>query len=133
MKVSEAKGEKQIKQRIRRFYGLFNAAKWSSCYRMVDPALREKLDFTSYSKSLADFRRYYGAICIVKAAKLKVHTNVNGGGYGGRDFASGVLIWLDNSDQPHVFKERWIRDGDHWYTRMAGLVSPDLHDTEKKR
>jgi hypothetical protein len=39
-----------------------------------------------------------------------------------RAFAYVYTVWQDERHEFHMFRERWVRDGKNWYTRVAGLV-----------
>jgi hypothetical protein len=39
-----------------------------------------------------------------------------------RPFANVYTVWQDERHEFHMFRERWVRDGDKWYTRVAGLI-----------
>ena len=44
----------------------------------------------------------------------------------GRDFAVGKSLWSDKGGERHVFSERWVRQGQAWYTRSTGFVAPEM-------
>src|SRR5579884_1981883 len=115
---------KRLRTRIRSFYDHFGRQDWRKCYQFLDPALRRdgKVDFDIYRKSLSRFFDHYGPMSNLKLAELEVATGVKNKHYDNRDFAYGVLLRHDRRHEPHLLKERWVKSGDNWYTRMVGLV-----------
>src|SRR5256885_2164030 len=112
----------RLNHRIRHFYRYFNENNWQACFARVDPKLKEgRVNFDPYAESLSSFFEKYGPIR-VESIKLRLHTNVKTNKHDDRPFASGTLHWQDNKHRHHVLRERWVKSGDKWYTRMMGLV-----------
>lgn len=114
----------KLRGRIRRFYRHFDEKDWEACYNLLDPKLRSgKVNYTTYAKSLSEFFCHYGPIKIVAIPKLTVYADVRDNKHDDRDFAYGLVVWQDKSNQHHLLRERWVRSGENWFTRMAGLVT----------
>jgi len=121
-----------LRARVRRFYGtLFAKRSWQKCYEYLDPRLREqgKVDANTYAESLARFADYYGAISI-RHIDISLHLDATKNRHDDRAFAYVYVFWQDKRGQFHVFRERWVRDGGDWYTRVVGLVVHERNGTE---
>ena len=109
--------------RIKFFYGFFNRRDWARCYEYVDPKLRAKREsgLRNYSQTMRDFFGAHGPVEEVKILKINIHSGKSARD-DRRDFAYVVISWKDKSNQFHHFRERWIKDGEKWFTRVIGLV-----------
>lgn len=111
-----------LNRRIRNFYRDFNNKNWQACFDRLDPKLREgSVDHDAYVESLASFFDKYGPI-EVESLELKLYLDVKNNKHDDRPFAYGVLQWQDKDGRSHVLRERWVKYGEKWYTRMVGLV-----------
>jgi hypothetical protein len=117
-----------LERRIRQFYAVVNDRDFEKCYAMIDPKVREdpaSVTFLQYQQSLESFLNYYGTV-EVRGVRMHLHLGEPSQLYGNRDFAVGQLTWTDEAGEEHVFQERWVRVGRHWYTRLTGLVTPSV-------
>lgn len=39
-----------------------------------------------------------------------------------RPFAYVYVVWKDAAKEFHLFRDRWVKDGGQWFTRVVGLV-----------
>lgn len=116
-----------LKARVRRFYRNFNSNNWQTCFEYLDPKLRQsKINFPQYSSSLERFADVYGPIKIWHMT-VHLYLDVSKNKQDPRSFAFVYIFWQDKHQAFHVFKERWVRQGEDWYTRVAGLIT---HEAE---
>jgi hypothetical protein len=101
-KAARARGA--LRNRVRQFYLRFNAADWEGCYALVDPELvrQGKVASEAYSESLKVFKGVYGK------------------------------LWQDENHGFHMFRERWINESGHLYTRLVWLV-PNNREIEHRQ
>src|SRR5205823_1123636 len=118
-------------KRIRHFYGLLNEGRFEECYRMIDPAVRDKpssVTLYQYQTSLRAFLDHYRQVRI-RGISLALHLDEPSKLYADRDFAVGQTIWEDEAGEEHRFQERWVRERRSWYTRSSGFVAPETKKT----
>lgn len=112
----------RLNHRIRHFYHYYNENNWKACFDRLDPKLREgRVNLNLYAESLFSFFEKYGPIQ-VESIDLRLYPEAKPNKHDDRPFAYGTLHWQDNKHRRHVFRERWVKVGDTWYTRMVGLV-----------
>lgn len=112
----------RLNHRIRQFYRFFNENNWDACFQRLDPRLRgERISQDLYAQTMAAFFEKHGPVRIT-AIDLQMFLDEKRTGNDRRPFAYGKLAWLDNQDQQHCLRERWVKVGTTWYTRMLGLV-----------
>lgn len=109
--------------RINFFYRFFNLQEWARCYEYVDPKLRAKREsgLSDYSRIMREFFMAHGPVEQVKILKISIHSGITAKD-DQRDFAWVVISWKDKANEFHRFKERWIKDGEKWFTRVIGLM-----------
>lgn len=109
-----------------RWYDKFNDERWTDCLALVDPKLVEagKVREGFYRESLERFKAHFG---LIRPWHVRVSLHLTGSRPANdpRAFAYVYVVWQDQRHQFHMFKERWVRDGGKWYTRVAGLVVND--------
>src|SRR5260370_30155340 len=108
-----------VERRVRQFYQLLNAHEFGKCFAMIDPIIRSSsasVTAYQYENALRQFISYYTRIELLSVT-LQVHLDEPSDLFGNRDFAVGQTCWADKSGEEHVFQERWVRDGQRWYTR----------------
>jgi hypothetical protein len=112
-----------LRRRVRRWYDCFNHEKWHDCYALVDPELTTtgKVVRQNYLESLAQFKEQYGNIKRWHV-RISMHLHEPKAVADKRPFAYVYVFWQDASHNFHVFRERWVRKGTEWYSRVAGLV-----------
>jgi hypothetical protein len=124
-----ATSERQaLRRRVKQMHTWFNQGHWEKCFSLIDPVLREKgrVELPIYAKQLQEFKKVYGMIHLwYVRISLFLDGSVNK--RDPRPFAYVYVVWQDDAHRFHVFQERWVRDGDHWFTRVAGLI-PDRRD-----
>jgi hypothetical protein len=113
-----------LRRRVLCWYTRFNSQRWSDCYRVLDPWLVRtgKVHESAYTESLNRFHSRYGAI---HPWHVRISLHMNYGVSASRPFAYVYTVWKDDRHDFHMFRERWVRDGNRWYTRVAGLVVND--------
>jgi hypothetical protein len=123
-KSEPASERKSLRRRISQFYNEFNRANWEKCFLIVDPALREtsKVKAQSYAEGLRAFQAGYGSIKPWHV-RISLHLDGSSNKHDQRPFAFVYVVWQDKANQFHMFRERWVKVEDHWFTRVAGLVS----------
>jgi hypothetical protein len=115
-----------LERRVREFYDRVTRREFERCYAMLDPSVRANpasVTLLQYQKSLESFLNYFGTVD-VQNDSLELHLDEPNGLYGDGDFAVGQLVWRDQAGEEHVFQERWVRVGRHWYTRSTGFLTP---------
>jgi hypothetical protein len=119
----EAAARNALRRRVMRWYDRFNSQRWSDCYALVDPRLTSagKVSLESYARSLQSFHGHYGAVHCWHV-RMSLHLTGVRPASDPRPFAYVYTVWQDERHDFHMFRERWVRDGDKWYTRVAGLI-----------
>jgi hypothetical protein len=105
---------------------MLNDKEFRKCFRIVDPVVRSESSAVTeyqYENSLRQFIACYGCVRVLDVT-LQLHVGELSVLYENRDFAVGNTTWADESGAEHMFQERWVRNGQHWYTRSTGLVTP---------
>ncbi|HJT78973.1 MAG TPA: hypothetical protein VJ739_17380 [Gemmataceae bacterium] len=112
-----------IRRRVKRLYEGLNEGRWERCFALVDPRLREnsRVGLDRYSESLAAFRNYYGSVR-PWYMRISLHLDASENKHDERPFAYAYVVWQDARHEFHMFRERWVKDSGHWYTRVVGLV-----------
>jgi len=124
--AKEAKARKALRRRVLQWYSQFNSENWANCFAIVDPRLTStgKVNEVNYASSLGDFKKRYGAVHPWHV-RLSVHVTGLRPASDPRPFAYVYTVWQDDRHEFHMFRERWVRAGDKWYTRVTGLVVND--------
>jgi hypothetical protein len=104
-------------------YDCLNRGLWEECFALTDPKLREqaKVQLPSYSAGLKVFKEVYGSIRPWHV-RLNLHLDASSNKHDNRPFAYVYVVWQDEVHGFHMFRERWVKQGDHWFTRVVGLV-----------
>jgi hypothetical protein len=112
-----------LRKRVRQFYVRFNDEDWAGCYSLLDPQLTEgkKVELATYSERMRVFKEVYGSVKLW-LVRLNLHLAPSPTQRDKRPFAYAYVIWQDDTHAFHLFRERWIKDGDRWFTRVVGLV-----------
>jgi hypothetical protein len=112
-----------IRRRVKQFYQALNQDQWTLCFAMIDPKLSAhgRITVTSYAASLGEFKECYGEVRIWYM-RTSLHMDVRDNKRDARPFAFVYIVWQDSRDEFHMFRERWVQDAGHWYTRVVGLV-----------
>jgi hypothetical protein len=105
-------------------YDWFNRGRWDECFSLIDPKLREqgKVQPSPYSEGLQAFKEVYGTIKPWHV-QLSLHLDASANKHDERPFAYVYVVWQDEVHGFHMFRERWVKQGDRWFTRVAGLVA----------
>jgi hypothetical protein len=113
-----------IRRKVKLLYDRFNHEQWSACFEMIDPKLRSsaRVGPECYMASLSEFKRCYGQVRIWYT-RINVHLEERNNQHDDRPFAYVYVVWQDDRNAFHMFRERWVRDTDRWYTRVVGLVA----------
>jgi hypothetical protein len=119
----EAPEREAIRRRVKRLYECFGRGEFEKCFSLVDPKLREeqRLVEQSYLSSLRAFHDAYRAIR-PWYVRINVHLDATSNKRDPRPFAYVYVVWQDEQHAFHMFKERWVKHGDQWFTRVAGLI-----------
>lgn len=112
-----------LRRRVRRWYDSFNHEQWTECFELVDPDLRGtgKVAQQNYLDSLSQFKEQYGGIQLWHV-RISLHLHERKAVTDKRPFAYVYVVWQDARHNFHMFRDRWVRKGTKWYTRVAGLV-----------
>lgn len=104
-------------------YDLFNLGDWEGCFALIDPKLREtsKVEPRVYEEGMQAFREAYGAIN-PWYIRISLHLDAMTSKRDPRPFAYVYVVWQDSARGFHMFRERWVKEADHWFTRVVGLV-----------
>src|SRR5262249_51385642 len=92
-------------------------------FSLIDPVLREKgrVELPIYREGLHAFKEAYRTIhpsYVLTRLDLDGSSNERDP----RPFAYVYVVWQDDAHRFHMFQERWVREADHWLTRVVGLV-----------
>jgi hypothetical protein len=122
-KKREVAERESLRKRVKQFYVRFNQADWEGCYALIDPQLANqgKVNFETYSESMQAFKEVYGSLN-PWMTRLSLHLDGAPKQRDDRPFGYVYLIWQDAVHGFHMFRERWIKDDGHWFTRVVGLV-----------
>jgi hypothetical protein len=128
-KDAKAIERSSLRRRVKNFYKHFGQTNWAQCFQFIDPNLREhsKVDFSSYCESLSLFHAYYGPVDILHI-RINLYLQVKNAKNEKRDFAYVLVEWKDKKNHCHVFRERWVKENQRWYTRVVGLVTHEESD-----
>jgi hypothetical protein len=129
---SDSTDRDALHHRIRTFFRYLNRQAFDKCWSFLDPALRERgrVEEDKYAKSLSEFLDHFGAVEIV-TVKIDLYPGVRSGERT-QDSAYPLIVWKDARHVPHLFRERWVKDGKTWYTRVVGLVVPEADESSEQ-
>jgi hypothetical protein len=110
-------------------YDCFNRGLWESCFSLIDPHLREqsKVQLATYADRLQAFKATYGKIN-PWYIRISPHLDASSNKHDQRPFAYVYVIWQDEQHGFHLFRERWVKHSERWFTRVVGLV-PNRQET----
>jgi hypothetical protein len=122
-RAADAPERRALRRRVENFYRRFNRGAWEECYALVDPRLRDadRVALSSYAESLRAFGEAYGSVR-PWYVRISLHLDARSNKRDARPFAYVYVVWQDAANEFHMFRERWVKDGDEWFTRVAGLV-----------
>jgi hypothetical protein len=105
-------------------YDWFNRERWDKCFSLLDPKLLEqsRVQSSVYSDQLRSFKALYGTIRPWHV-RISLHLDAASNKHDARPFAYVYVIWQDERHGFHMFRERWVKHRDRWFTRVVGLVS----------
>ena len=127
MTTQVEKQQATLERRIRRFYHWLNQRDFGQCFQMIDPRVRDEpgsVTLFQYQNALLQFMDRFGLLTVLEI-RFSLHLKESNKLYEGRDFAVGKTTWSDKGGERHVFLERWVRQGQAWYTRSTGFVVPE--------
>jgi hypothetical protein len=55
--------------------------------------------------------------------RISLHLDASANKHDERPFAYVYVIWQDEAHGFHMFRERWVKHSDRWFTRVVGLVA----------
>lgn len=112
-----------VRRRVKQMYAYFNRGLWEKCYALLDPKLIQgaRVDERLYAGSLQRFQAVYGTIR-PWYVRINLHLDARANKHDPRPFAYVYVVWQDEARGFHMFRERWVKDGERWFTRVAGLV-----------
>jgi hypothetical protein len=104
-------------------YDWFERGQWEKCFFLIDPRLREqsRVELPVYSERMRAFKQVYGRIH-PWLIRISLHPDASSSRRDTRSFAYVYVIWQDKMRGFHMFQERWVKDSNRWFTRVAGLV-----------
>jgi hypothetical protein len=112
-----------LRRRVGAMIRGFNSGDWQRCYETIDPTLRAKgsPEAGRYARLMQAFREAYGEITPWHT-RINLHLDASTNKHDPRPFAYVYIVWKDAASEFHLFRERWVKDGGRWYTRVVGLV-----------
>src|SRR5579884_370422 len=112
-----------LRRRVKQMYQWFNRGLWEKCFSLIDPRIREKTTtkFTPYAERLQEFKEAYGTIR-PWYVRISLHLDASSSKHDDGPFAYVYTVWQDDAHRFHMFRERWVRQGDRWFTRVVSLV-----------
>ena len=104
-------------------YDWFNRELSEKCFSLIDPILREQssVELSTYTAGMQAFKKVYGAVHLWQI-RLSPHLDASGNKRDARPFAYVYVIWQDDAHGFHMFKERWVKHAEGWFTRVVGLI-----------
>ena len=122
-----------LRARVRGMIRDLNAGRWEDCWETIDPKLRAKgtPEVKSYAGQLEAFRDAYGRINPWHT-RISLHLDAPANKRDPRPFAYVYIVWKDAANEFHLFRERWVKDGGKWYTRVTGLVPASASETRQE-
>lgn len=133
-RVRRESSERQaLRGRVRQWQVWFNQGRWEKCFALVDPNLTgsAKVRLPEYAERLQAFQQAYGSIRPWHI-RISLHLEATGPPRDRRPFAYVYVVWQDATHEFHMFRERWVKDGGRWFTRVVGLV-PNRAETAQPR
>jgi hypothetical protein len=122
----ERNDRERLRHRVRRNITHINEQQFDECYNLLDPKLlsSQTAGSNDFLVSLKTFIEVYGRINVwhTKLYGTWDSRKMNGDK---RPFAYAYVVWFDAQRRFHLFRQRWVRDGDLWYSRVIGLVAYD--------
>jgi hypothetical protein len=114
---------KELRRRTKQFYDAFNSGSWKACFTMIDPKLRNPptVRVSVYAEQMRAFQEAFGSIKPWHI-RISLHLEKRSGASDARPFAYVYVVWQDAAHGFHMFRERWVKHGGQWYTRVVGLV-----------
>jgi hypothetical protein len=118
-----ASERKSLRRRVGQMYDWFNQESWEKCLSLLDPRLvgNGKVEAQTYVDSLRRFKGVYGNIRPWHI-RISLHLDEPSNKRDDRPFAYVYVVWQDTAHAFHMFRERWVKDSGHWFTRVVGLV-----------
>jgi hypothetical protein len=119
----DASERKALRRRVRRLYEWFNRGLWEKCFSLVDPQLKaqSKVQLPTYAERMQAFQGVYGTITLWHV-RIGLHLDGSSNKQDPRPFAYVYVIWQGKAHGFHMFRERWVKHADGWFTRVVGLV-----------
>ena len=113
-----------LRRRVQKMCDSLNQEQWEKCYGLIDPELRVDggVRFQDYSAGLKAFKAAYGQIK-PWLVRINLHAETVPNKEDRQPFAYAYIIWQDADSGFHMFRERWVKRSDHWFSRVAGLVA----------
>ena len=104
-------------------YDWFNRGLWEKCFSSIDPRIREKsrVKLPLYVEGLQEFKKAYGAIRPWHV-RISLYLDASSSKHDDGPFAYVYTVWQDDTNGFHMFRERWVRHGNRWFTQVVGLV-----------
>lgn len=111
-----------LRRRVFNFFKAFQRGNVRKCFEYLDPQLvkNDKVVPDIYANSLQRFVEHYGKLDIRYVDTRFVPA---GSKRDPRPFAYVLVFWVDARHEPHVFRERWVKEGEQWFTRVVGYVA----------
>jgi hypothetical protein len=110
-----------LRRRVKLLYDQLNQGQWQKCFALIDPRLMPKVEPASYVARLTAFKKAYGRVHPWHM-RISLHADGSSNKRDPRPFAYVYLIWQDDAREFHMFRERWVKDGERWFTRVVGIV-----------
>lgn len=113
-----------LRRRVVNMYEWFNQGQWEKCFSLVDPKLtaQGKTQLGPYSERLSEFKQVYGTVDRWQI-RINLYLDASSNKHDNRPFAYVYVVWQDKARGFHMFRERWVKHGGQWYTRVVGLVA----------
>jgi len=114
----------RLRKQILCMLDALNECQWTRCAALIDPKIHESRTFSesAYCLSLQRFMNQYGKIELWHV-RLSLHLPPHSNTRDSRPFAYASIVWKDAKHRFHMFRERWIKENDRWYSRVVGLIS----------
>jgi hypothetical protein len=112
-----------LRRRVLARIRALNAGDTDVAFEMIDPKLRAKgtPQSATHAEKLLAFRAVYGEI-EPWHVRINFYPDGTTNKHDPRPFAYVYLVWKDAAKEFHLFRDRWVKDGGQWFTRVVGLV-----------
>src|SRR5262245_56668461 len=114
----ETSEREALRRRVKQMYDRMNRGLWDGCFALIDPRLtgQGKVQLPVYTERLRTFKQVYGSINPWHI-RISLHLDASANKQDPRPFAYVFVVWQDEAHGFHMFRERWVKESNRWFTR----------------